>query len=452
VDPCVSGCRVGTSAEVSQWYLAAVSEPRDAGSASSGRRPVVAVIDSGIRADHEDLAGLVTRPACAPTSGPLDLGHGTRVAGLIAARADNGLGIRGLAPGTPIVDIPILGATRGAVATDAQLAEAIDCAVTSGADVINVSLSGPCVPGSPVPAAVDRALRAGVVVVAAAGNSAGAGPVCPAALPGVISVTAIAADGSSGPFPSDAGWIDLAAPGRSMVTTDGRGPGSYAVDSGTSYAAPLVSAAAALLVQAHGDWSPERIALQLRTTAAVPTAGDGIGVLDVSAALGRGETGFIMTSADGRVTTGGAVSFRGDLTGLGLVSPVVDVAVTASGRGYWLVAADGGVFAFGDAPFFGSAAGLGLVSPVVDVAVTASGRGYRMVTADGGVFAFGDATVGRSASGNTVVGIQTAGRGYVIIGADGAVRGRAGAPSFAPTRVAAPVVAAVVTTTAGPPG
>ena len=450
---------MGSSAEVSQWYLAAVSEPRVPGSPSGGRRPVVAVIDSGIRADHEDLAGLVTRPACAPTSGPLDLGHGTRVAGLIAARADNGLGIRGLAPGTSILDIPILGATRGAVATDAQLAAAIDCAVASGADVVNISLSGPCVGGSPVPAAVDRALKSDVVIVAAAGNSAGAGRVCPASLPGVVAVTAVAADGSSGPFPSDATWIDIAAPGRAMVTTDGSGPGSYAVDSGTSYATPLVSAAAALLVESHPGWSPRRIALQLETTAAVPSRGSGIGVLDVAAALGRRESGFLMTTAEGRVTTGGRMAFRGDLTGLRLVSPVVDVAVTASGRGYWLVAADGGVFAFGDAPFLGSAAGLGLVSPVVDVAATASGRGYRMVAADGRVLEFGDAVSGRGfpgvpvpGSGLPVAGIDTAGRGYVVVGADGAVWGRSGAPSFAPIPVAAPVVAAVVRTTAGEAG
>ncbi len=437
---------------MSQWYLSAVSEPRAGASSPGSTRPVVAVIDSGIRADHEDLAGLVRRPACASGHGPLDLGHGTRVAGLIAARADNGLGIRGLAPGVTILDIPILGATRGAVATDAQLAAALDCAVRSGADVINVSLSGPCVAGSPVPSAVDRALASGAVVVAAAGNSAGAGPVCPAALPGVISVTAIAADGSSGPFPADGSWIDLAAPGRSMVTTDGSGPASYAVDSGTSFATPLVSAAAALLVEAHPNWSPQRIALQLETSAAAAASGAGIGVLDVAAALSAPESGYVMTTAEGRVSTGGRFPFRGDLSGLGLVSPVVDVAVTGSGRGYWLVAADGGVFAFGDAPFLGSAAGLGLVSPVVDVAVTGSGRGYRMVTADGDVLAFGDATAGRAASGSTVIGVETAGGGYVVVGADGAVRGRVGAPSFAPIEAASPVVAAVVETTASRAG
>ena len=82
-----------------------------------------------------------------------------------------------------------------------------------------------------------------------------------------------------------------------------------------------------------------------------------------------------------------------------LKAPLVDIALTPSGRGCWLVGADGGVFSFGDAHYYGSTAALSLVSPVVGLTPTPDDHGYWLYATDGGVFAFGDAGFYGSAGG-----------------------------------------------------
>jgi hypothetical protein len=76
---------------------------------------------------------------------------------------------------------------------------------------------------------------------------------------------------------------------------------------------------------------------------------------------------------------------------LRLVSPVVGIAPTRSGKGYWLVASDGGVFTFGDAHFYGSLGGKALPAPVIGLVPTKTGKGYWLELADASVAAFGDA-------------------------------------------------------------
>ena len=133
----------------------------------------------------------------------------------------------------------------------------------------------------------------------------------------------------------------------------------------------------------------------------------------------------VAVTADGRVATvHGPVPLSWRPT-VPLNAPVVDVALTPTGRGVWVLAADGGVFTVGDATFAGSMGGRPVNAPVVGLAATASGRGYWLVAADGGVFAFGDATFAGSMGGRVlnapVIGMARYGRGYALVARDGGV-------------------------------
>ncbi|MCP4961681.1 MAG: bifunctional metallophosphatase/5'-nucleotidase [Actinomycetia bacterium] len=147
-------------------------------------------------------------------------------------------------------------------------------------------------------------------------------------------------------------------------------------------------------------------------------------IVDVDATpTGRG---YFMTASDGGVFTFGDAAFHGSTGAMTLDQDVVGIAATSSGAGYWLVAADGGVFAYGDAAFYGSTGGMTLNQPIVAIAPTASGEGYWMVASDGGVFTFGDAVFYGSAAGSAqadVVGMAptASGMGYWIADSDGNV-------------------------------
>jgi hypothetical protein len=110
-----------------------------------------------------------------------------------------------------------------------------------------------------------------------------------------------------------------------------------------------------------------------------------------------------------------------------LNGPLVDIALTGTGRGCWLVGADGGVFSFGDAGYYGSTADLKLVSPVVGLVPTADGHGYWLYAGDGGVFNFGDAAYYGSAGGavraHPIVGMRVSptGNGYSLTDSAGKI-------------------------------
>jgi subtilisin family serine protease len=214
---------------------------------STGRGVTVAVLDTGVDPNQPALAGRLTSgwnyveddsdtDDVADAPGSQAVGHGTFVAGLVALAA----------PGARILPERVLdGAGNGDVFVVAQ---AILDAVASGADVINLSFGTDKQLSSPVMAdVISQATRAGVLVVAAAGNDGDDTPHYPAALPRVLSVAAMDASGHNLARFSDFGsWVDVAAPGQDVV-----GPvpgGGYATWSGTSMAAPLVAGEAALLL------------------------------------------------------------------------------------------------------------------------------------------------------------------------------------------------------------
>ena len=208
----------------------------------------IAVLDSGVDASHPDL------PRLAPgydvvnhDSDPADdLGHGTEVAGAIAARLGNGIGAAGVCPLCSIMPVKVIDGVRG-VASDADIVAGIVWATDHGADVINLSLAGP---------EYSRALQDGVgyatsrgvvVVVAAGGNDGTATKQYPAALDGVVGVAASDDHDRLYDFSNHGAHLDLAAPGCVYTTLRG---GAYGEACGTSLAAPLVAGIAGL-VRAH---------------------------------------------------------------------------------------------------------------------------------------------------------------------------------------------------------
>ncbi len=247
----------------------------------------VAVIDSGVDADHPQLEGRVAQGADflhGDASGRQDcIGHGTAVASIIAAGPLTGTGFQGLAPGATIVPVRISEQTeidgKDAAAdhgTPRDFARAITWAVDDGdADVINLSLVMTD-KNDEVQAAIQHALDENVVVVAAAGNHGdeqGGNPTpYPAAYPGVIGVGAITPDGVRASYSQHGEYVDLAAVGD-HVTVAARGSGNR-TDQGTSFAAPFVSATAALIKQRFPDATPAEVLRRLIATADPAPGGD----------------------------------------------------------------------------------------------------------------------------------------------------------------------------------
>ncbi len=290
----------------------------------------VGVIDSGIDYGHPEFAGKIaaTRSFVGGSARVDTRGHGTFVAGLIAAAIDNSQGIAGMAPSAELVIAKVV-KNDDTIDVEAE-ARAIRWAVASGARVLNMSIGGvrdPADPGvdtySPLEAAaIAFAVSRDVVVVAAVGN-ADASPrepwlyaSYPAALPHVVGVSALARDGSAPLFSNrDRVYNDIAASGQGILSTFPRAltapfrdcveqgysscaPDDYRDAEGTSFAAPQVSAAAAVLFAVRPSLRAEQVTALLTRTAtdAEPATGcrrcplgrdelTGWGRLDVAAAL-----------------------------------------------------------------------------------------------------------------------------------------------------------------------
>ena len=219
-----------------------------------------------------------------------DDGHGTFVAGVAAAATDNDRGVAGVAWGTRVMPVKVLGADG--TGSDADIAEGIGWATEHGADVILLALGGPD-DGAVLRSAIENARAQGVVVVAAAGNEGLERPEYPAAYPGVLAVSATNASGDVTWYSNRGDWIDVAAPGHDVA---GTAPADGAVErygllSGTSGAAAVAAGAAGLLRSSEPALSGAEVVERLAATArdAGPRGRDpyyGRGLLDVAAALG----------------------------------------------------------------------------------------------------------------------------------------------------------------------
>lgn len=252
---------------------------------------IVAVLDSGVRADHPDLTGK-TVPGydffnndSDPTD---DVGHGTGVAGIIAARGNDGIGIAGAAWNVQIMPIKV-GNSDGAPVS--IIAQGVYYAVDHGANVINLSL-GSDTPSATLEDSIKYAYNHNVPVVAAAGNKPDQASF-PASYPQTISVGAAtnAGDNVAG-FSSRISRVDLSAPGVDVLTTYWQPSigNEWAFASGTSFATPMVSGTVALMLSIDPSMTVEQVRTVLKETAKKSLQSDqggGAGLLDSGAAVRR---------------------------------------------------------------------------------------------------------------------------------------------------------------------
>lgn len=339
--------------DAGQWYLrppdaqirSAVDAQTAWGRGLGQPSVVVAVVDTGVLADHLDLAGQVLPGIDAiaadpdgsfvsandgdgedgdasdpgdwisveeDASGPFEgcgagasSWHGTQVASIVAARANNGLGMSGTAPGVRILPVRVLGKCGGydsdiiaGMLWAAGLRTVAGIANANPARVLNISLgsSGGC--SSPYLDALQRLKNAGVVVVAAAGNSVGQAVGTPANCPGVIAVAGLRHVGSKVGFSDLGAEIAISAPGGNCVNIDPGSPclypivaaansgahgpqaggsiwtDSYHITVGTSFAAPIVAGTAALMLSTQPTLTPDELRQRLQSSARpFPTSG-----------------------------------------------------------------------------------------------------------------------------------------------------------------------------------
>lgn len=213
-----------------QWRLAELHQ------LATGRGVRVAVIDSGVQADHPDLAGqLAHNQNFVDDRPPPAEGHGTAVAGIIAARADNGAGIAGIAPQSRLLALRACWQSSSVqtLCTSLGLAKALYAAIQQGAHIINLSLGGP--DDRLLGLLLDQAQARGATIVAALPGKGGPDSRFPASHPGVLVV------GNAPPLPTGA----VFAPGRDVPST--APGGGWTVVTGSSFAAAHAAGLLALV-------------------------------------------------------------------------------------------------------------------------------------------------------------------------------------------------------------
>jgi membrane-anchored mycosin MYCP len=256
--------------------------PERAWELTRGAGVVVAVVDSGVDGSVPQLRDRVLPGVDVVSGGAADtdcVGHGTFVAGIVAASVRTDTGFAGIAPEATILPVRITRADSGEI-DPAALATGIRTAVDRGAQVINVSASTPDA-APELESAVSYAAARDVVVVASAANGAedgaggGDGSVAaqafPASLPSVLAVGAVDAAGVHAEFSQTGPHLALAAPGVDVIGPGPGGSGHWA-GSGTSFAAPFVTGTAALVRAYHPELSAVQVAERLKATATAPAA------------------------------------------------------------------------------------------------------------------------------------------------------------------------------------
>ncbi|MFJ5121427.1 type VII secretion-associated serine protease mycosin [Kitasatospora sp. NPDC088548] len=273
-----------------QWHLD-VMKASDMWKTSKGQGVTVAVIDSGFKLDHPDLAGqLLPGKDFSGLPGGIGSyaeGHGTAMASLIAGSGKGmaGKGAYGLAPGAKILPLKIKNGSDGGAVTSSellgQIGQAVTYAADQGARVINISQGISATRTFPDDVAnlnsvIAHANAKGALVVSSVGNSAQSGnPVeYPGGLPHVVGVGAADQKGIATTESEQGAQVDLVAPGTDMYGAC-TGPSGYCKSHGTSDAAAIVSASAALVWAVHPDWTPNQVLRVLINTAGKPTDGSG---------------------------------------------------------------------------------------------------------------------------------------------------------------------------------
>jgi uncharacterized repeat protein (TIGR02543 family) len=262
-----------------QWYLNKI-RAYDAWNITMGSPGVrVAVLDTGVDIDHPDLAGQIAAQADVvdnDTSADDDYGHGTHVAGIIGAIANNGIGVAGVAPGAKLIAVDVFmtymdnGVQRwGALTLD--VIEGINFALSNGADVINLSL-GSYDDDYAFESAINNAVASGVPVICSAGNDNVSYPHYPSDYEAAVSVIATGWDDTRASYSNYGAEKDISAPGGDTQSSPdsyilSTYPGQYAWMCGTSMATPVVSGVAALMLSVNPSLSPAQLKSILYATA-----------------------------------------------------------------------------------------------------------------------------------------------------------------------------------------
>jgi len=312
------------SRQYQQWHLPKINANFAWYLGRGADEIIAAVVDSGVDLDHPDIKDrlmpgitIVNQENYTPPSrsGMDDNGHGTHVAGIIAAITNNNLGISGCSWSGLIMPIKVL--NQEGEGTDADIAAGIIWAVDAGARIINLSLGGPLEGAEPprvLEEAIDYAYGHDCLVIAASGNSGDNVKHYPAAFPRSLAIAATDPWDQRASYSTFGPDIDISAPGgageeafsketgilstywneNSWITDfmGGSEAGEYAITAGTSMAAALVSGAALVIWGNHPEWSVDQIESQLKSTAQDigPAGADeetGSGRIDLLAALGN---------------------------------------------------------------------------------------------------------------------------------------------------------------------
>jgi subtilisin family serine protease len=244
---------------------------------ATGKGVRVAIVDTGVETDHPDLTGRVAM-ARNLVDGRADIAepHGTAVAGIIGARADNGVGIAGVAPGAGLIALRACwdreGQRAAAVCSSFTLAKALQLALDEKVEIINLSVGGPR--DRLLERLLDAASSRGVIVVAAVDPAAGRTGF-PASHRAVLAVAEV--DGQ------DATAAVLLAPGRDVPTS--LPGGKWGFVSGSSFAAAHVTGLVALLRERAPNVQPQQVREALAPGAAASAAGERRPMVDACAAL-----------------------------------------------------------------------------------------------------------------------------------------------------------------------
>ncbi|HAX02387.1 MAG TPA: hypothetical protein DEA30_00655 [Acholeplasmataceae bacterium] len=240
---------------------------------------IVAIVDTGIDTDHEEFTGRILQTSYNARTKVVsetslshvedDNGHGTMVAGIIAANKNNSKGVAGIVQGSKLLVIKANNADNPTTTEDesdsfleSSIAEAIHYARLNGADIINLSL-GTSSTNTVTKNAIDQALADGIIIVGASGNDGDTTKYYPASYPGVISVGSVDSVANISSFSNYNDAVDVSAPGSQIVSTTLNN--GYASGSGTSFAAPQVAGVLALMKGYFPTLNSSAIITQLQT-------------------------------------------------------------------------------------------------------------------------------------------------------------------------------------------
>ena len=234
-----------------QWQHVAVGSPYAWAEGYTGQGVKVAVLDTGVMGTHSELAlageadttgtSVVTGSGAASDKG----GHGTHVAGIIGAKANNNDGGAGIAPDATLYAVNVLSGEGENAGTDWAITQGIEQAMLWDVDIINMSLGGPGY-NELCQQTVTKAYNKGIAIFVAAGNDGASCINYPAHYDHIICVAATDPDNSRADFSTYGSWVDLSAPGVAIWSTYYNG--AYTIMDGTSMACPVAAGEAAVIL------------------------------------------------------------------------------------------------------------------------------------------------------------------------------------------------------------